>query len=195
VTSIATLAAGSDASAPSPTLLFGFDPGNEFSSAGHWAYGGGSTGSLSFSDVGHTCPGSLAATTNFEGMQYPILQQFLFDGTAGDWTGYTKLHAWIKVVMSPSTDIGSAGTFVQNYSFAHGFDTDGSGVTGASDQNWHESVLQLVPTAADAGSNGYDPGAINQFGVQAGAGGTAYSAADGGALPVATVYIDDIWLE
>ena len=84
------LAAGSDAGV-TPSLLFGFDPGTEFSNLGHWAYAGGSTGAMDFSTEGHTCPGSLAATTNFAGNQYPTLQQFLFN-SAQNWTGFTKIH-------------------------------------------------------------------------------------------------------
>jgi hypothetical protein len=188
----AEAAAPGEAAAPvGPSLLFDFDQGNVFSSLGHWDYAGVG-GALGYSSEGHVCPGSLVASTNFDGKQFPQLHRFLFD-SAQNWTGYTKLHIWLKVEAATSSTLGSVQAYVQDYAISGDFNTDNSSVSESTlaDGNWHEMVFDLVPNL-DAGSSSYDPTAVNQVGIQANASGSAY---DGGPLPLVKVFVDDIWLE
>jgi hypothetical protein len=188
-TTVAALAGAGDGGAVSPQLLFGFDNGLT-ATTGAWA--NEADGTMTASTDGHTCPGSLLVTTSFSKSQYPILAQFAYTAAA-NWTGYTKLHMWVKVTTTSYATLGLVQAWENDNVSPGGFYAPDPmyGTTPWSDGGWHEVVLTLTPApVSDAGAANYDPTKVGEFGVQAGA-----SSYDGGAFPLVSFNVDDIWLQ
>jgi hypothetical protein len=141
---------------------------------------------------GQPCAGSLTTTVTYT-VFGPKTQLYYNYGAADaqDWTGYSTLHFWVKVVTTDPTTIAgveprvdSSTTYAQFYgNFVFG--------TTLSDGGWHEATIDLP--AADAGTQ-YTPSAVVGFQVELQ---TAFASADGGATapPDATFLIDSIWLD
>ena len=186
---------GTNDAGKAPALLFTFDPSDaDASDAGlgpNWAnYSDtGSTGTLSeTSTAGYPCPGALSLSVTYTAYGPKDQIYYNYQSGAQDWTGYTTMHAWLKVITSDYTSIQGVEPRVD--SNAYGDKLFGGFVGGStfSGGGWHESVINLTPGTT------YVPSAVNgfQFELQ-----TTSAAADGGAgaPPQATLLVDSIWLE
>jgi hypothetical protein len=211
-TSIASLASGAeggladsgsdgsvnDAAGPlAPSLLFGFDnPGGL--DLGWSGYTGSNSTALLGETVtdGYTCPGALAMNVTYSGYGVNSGAIFNYGGGAAakDWTGRTKLHAWIKLTTSDYTVLGGVQQIVDSNGYAVHRYGGYLPATLLSDGKWHESVVSLVPPAPDAATVDYVPTIVNEFQFQLLSQGAQV---DGGpaAPPPAALLVDDIWLE
>ncbi|HVY25655.1 MAG TPA: hypothetical protein VHB79_03860 [Polyangiaceae bacterium] len=139
--------------------------------------------------VGKTCPGALRLEAVFKGYasgQAPdevAIADLRF--TEADWTGRTKLHAWVRVspVKAPITGVQFFLISGSSYLYKSVFD-DGSFGAG----QWYELVLPLVPGAS------YDPKLVQRLGVK------ITLRRDGAAnnppqAPTVDVWLDDVWVE
>lgn len=139
--------------------------------------------------MGKTCPGSLHLTAAFKayaGGQKPdevAIADLRF--TDADWTGATKLHAWVRVSPTKAPITGLQFFVISGASFAYKsvFD-ESSFATG----QWYELILPLVPGAT------YDPKLVQRLGVK------ITLRRDGAAnnppqVPTVDVWLDDIWVE
>jgi hypothetical protein len=137
------------------------------------------------------CTGSLKATFPFTSyalfttgqatQESGVLQ---YTG-ASNWTGKTKLHAWVKVDSASGVNhIGFLQFFASSTTGGYQSVVDGgTWWTGA----WHEIVWTLPAT-------GWDKATVNNYGLQV----NLKSAAPTGgpATPTTTVvYLDDVWVE
>jgi hypothetical protein len=203
-TTVAHLAAGGDggladsgsdaeAAAPiAPQLLFGFDnPGGlDLAWSGYTSPNTISSALLgeTLSD-GYTCTGALEYNVTYSG--YNVTSGVLYNYGAGgvDWTGRTRLHAWIKLTTSDYTTLSGVQLIVESNNYAvkryGGFLTATTLAVGT----WHEAIVSLGTAATD-----YFPTNVNDFQVQLL---TPGAQADGGpaAPSPATLLVDDIWLE
>jgi hypothetical protein len=196
VTTIASLGRSADAGegGAAPTVLFDFDASTadagldpNFSNSTYPTANATGTLSLTSAD-GHPCDGALKLAVTFTacGPHDDIYYNYGSGSSAKNWTGYTKLHAWLKVVTTDYSDIQGVEPRVDSNGYAS--QLFGGFVSGATlaDGAWHESVSILAP-----GSD-YVPAAINgfQFEFQ-----TTSCGPDGGVPPSATLLIDSIWIE
>jgi hypothetical protein len=145
-----------------------------------------------WSDVeGHSCPGALAMSANFTvyGPLEKVLGLINFNANWMTPKAYTRMHAWVKVPLPSSgtldhLDAIQLAVNTNNYTSFLGNTVP---VSPWVDGDWHEIVLDLVP------STSYVPADIRQIGVQLIAKGVAGA---GPSAPVPTTfYVDDIWLE
>jgi hypothetical protein len=149
----------------------------------------GATATRSWDDaVGKTCPGSFLLETAFKGYvgapkaEYAIADM-RFEGA--DWTGATKLHAWLRVSPNdaPLTGVQLFVMSGSSYLYASVFE----GNKFAFGQ-WFELVLPLSP------GKDYDPKLVSRVGVQV----TLRPEGAAGNPPVAPTvqaWLDDIWVE
>jgi hypothetical protein len=154
------------------------------------AYGTlGATATSGWDDaVGKTCPGSLIFETAFKGYVSAQKAELAIADVRfedADWTGATKLHAWVRV--SPSgAPLTGVQFFVMSgsaYLYASVFD-DHKFALG----QWFEVVLPLTP------GKDYDPQLVRRVGVQV----TLRPEGAAGNPPVAPTvqaWLDDIWVE
>jgi len=147
---------------------------------------------------GMPCPGALRLSVDFSYGQTASAAIFYGDsmnGVPADWSGKSKLHAWIKLESGMATALNGIQLFVQNASVRgpRVFDYDNwnnAWLSGwvFSDNGWHEEVLDL--TNGFSGSTSL----INQIGVQVDP--LASAPAGGPASPgTIVVDIDNVWLE
>jgi hypothetical protein len=192
VTTVASLGGGgvNDAGV-SPMVLFSFDPGSTAFDGGldpNWTSYGTPSPSLGTTPTdGHPCSNgalTLAVAQPAFSSDYGTYYSY---STAQDWTGYTQLHAWLKVVTTDYTTIAGVEPRVDSASFVdrlYGGFVDGTTFSGGG---WHETIVALAPGAS------YVPATVSgfQFELQIAA------AVDGGAStpPQATLLVDSIWIE
>ena len=195
VTSAALLSGGdggvNDAGV-APRILFSFDPTADGGDAGL------PSGFQNFSDAnsngtmtetmadGHPCSGALSLSVTYSAFG-PKDQVYYQYSSAQDWTGYTKLHAWLKVETSSYATIQGVEPRVQSANF--GDNLFGGFVSGStfSDGGWHETIVPLT-----AGTN-YAPASVITLQFELQTVGTATG--DASVPPSATLLIDSIWLE
>jgi hypothetical protein len=186
---------GTNDAGKAPRILFSFDPSDaDASDAGldpNWANysDSGSSGTLSeTSTAGYPCPGALSLSVTYTAYGPKDQIYYNYQSGAQDWTGYTTMHVWLKVITSDYTSIQGVEPRID--SNAYGDKLFGGFVGGSTfaGGGWHESVINLTPGAT------YVPSTVNgfQFELQ-----TTGAAADGGAgaPPQATLLVDSIWLE
>jgi hypothetical protein len=104
-----------------------------------------------------------------------------------NWTGYTQLHAWLKVVTTDYTTIQGVEPRVDSNNYDAADYIFGTFVSGSTFSNggWHETIVNLTAPYVAAQVNGF------QFELQ-----TIGTSLDGGAAPPpATLLVDSIWLE
>jgi hypothetical protein len=156
----------------------------------------GSTATLGESTTdGYPCAGAIEATVTYTAFGPKTQLYYNFTNGVGtqDWTGFTALHAWVKVLTTDYSTIAGVESRVQSNNYAAKlFGAAGDGFmpgTTFTNGGWHEMVLQLTP-----GATTYVPAAVNdlQFELQ-----TQGTAVDGGPAgpPQATMIVDSIWLE
>ncbi len=142
---------------------------------------------------GHSCPGALLLAVDFP--RYNINQSGYIEYFYGDtpngrnWSGYTAIHAWIKVEGADLSELAGVTFAVQsgNYMFFQR-----TSVAGADLSDWHEVVVDLtVPPANNAGVVITD---VQQIILNAS---LNLFPADGAAPTPSQVMllVDDIWLE
>jgi hypothetical protein len=145
-----------------------------------------------WSDVeGHSCSGALAMTASFTvyGPLEKVLGLINFNANWMTPKAYTRMHAWVKVALPSSGNLDhlDAIQLAVNSNNYMSFLGNTVPVSPWVDGDWHEIVLDLVP------STNYLPADIRQIGVQLIAKGVA---GVGPSAPVPTTfYVDDIWLE
>ncbi len=198
VTTIASLGGSADAGegGAAPMVLFDFDTssadaglGTNFSNSTYPTADATGTLGLTAAD-GHPCAGALTLAVTFTacGPHDDIYYNYGSGTSAKNWTGYTKLHAWLKIVTTDYSDIQGVEPRVDSNAYASKL--YGGFVSGSTlaDGGWHESVSTLAP------GGDYTPSGINgfQFELQ-----TISCGADGGGpVPAsATLLIDSIWIE
>lgn len=139
--------------------------------------------------IGRSCPGSLHLEAVFKAYasgQEPdevAIADLRF--TDADWTGATKLHAWVRVnpMKAPITGVQFFVISGPSFSYKSVFD-DSSFAAG----QWYELILPLVPGAS------YDPKLVQRLGIKinlqrSGAANNPPQA------PTVDVWLDDIWVE
>ncbi len=191
VTTLASLGSSGTNDAATPTILDDFDGQADAGPGSGWsAYFTGATATLSVTDTdGHTCNGALDfAVTAYTSYGTNVQAYFNYNSSVQDWTGYKKLHAWLKVVSSDYSTIQGVEPRVD--SNAYGDKLYGGFVSGSTfaDGGWHETVVPLTAGAS------YVPAMVNgyQFEFQ------LVGAQPGGAPavpPAATMLVDSIWIE
>lgn len=196
VTTIASLGGSADGGegGAAPMVLFDFDTSTadagldtNFSNSTYPTADATGTLSLTSAD-GDPCPGALklAVTYTACGPHDDIYYNYGSGSSAKDWTGYTKLHVWLRIVTTDYSEIQGVEPRVDSNAYAS--ELFGGFVSGSTlaDGKWHESVSTLTPGST------YTPSAVNgfQFELQ-----TTSCGADGGAPPSATLLIDSIWIE
>jgi hypothetical protein len=139
---------------------------------------------------GHTCPGAIMVDVPFTAYSSKEAVSATFNyGTAADWTGFSKLHFWIKIETSTIAELNGVQTFIQS----NGYAIYTSQFTNASptfvNGDWQEVVMDLDPS-----SNTPVLSTVNQLGVQVLLASAAPSAGPATPNPV-TFLVDDIWLE
>ena len=191
-TTTALLGSGAPSdSGPAPRVLFDFDALESADASpadvtANWqAFSdANSTATLGTTSTdGHPCVGALTMAVTYTAFA-PKDQAYYSYSSAQDWTGYTTLHAWLKVVTSDYGTIQGVEPQVQSHGYAdklYGGFLSGSTFAGGA---WHETVVPLSGT--------YDALTVNaiQFELQ-----TTGTTVDGGGPPPATLLIDSIWLE
>lgn len=193
VTTPASLGASSAADAsPSAVVIADFDGPADAGAAANWSTFSvsGVTDTLSpTGSDGHPCPGALnleVASYSYYGTN--IQAYYNYNSDVQDWTGYTKLHAWLKVVSSEYDIIQGVEPRVDSHSYSDKL--YGGFVSGATfaDGNWHEAVVPLTSGAS------YDPTEINGYQFELQLVGAQPSGAPA-TPPPASLLIDSIWIE
>jgi hypothetical protein len=149
----------------------------------------GATASSGWDDaVGKTCPGSLAFEAAFKGYvsgqkEENAIADLRFEDA--DWTGATKVHAWVRVSPSnaPITGVQFFVMSGSSYLYRSVFD-DHKFAPG----EWYEVVLPLGV------GNDYDPKLVRRVGLKI----ILRAAGVAGNPPVAPTvqaWLDDIWVE
>jgi hypothetical protein len=190
VTTTAQLGAPTDGAASK--ILFAFD---DASDAGiDPAFAAYATGSVIINPPilnpadGHPCAGSLSTTVTYSGFSKNAQVYYNYGATnAQDWSSYSVLHFWVKVMTAdPTTISGVEPRLDTGTAYNQHFGNFANGTTFA-DGGWHEVTLNLP--IADAGS---DMVVGFQLELQTGPAPT-----DGGLTPPppATFLIDSIWLD
>jgi hypothetical protein len=140
---------------------------------------------------GHPCAGSLTTTVTYTAFGLKTTLYYYYGAVnAQDWTGYSTLHFWVKVVTTDPSSIAGVEPRVDSGLYLSYFGNFVSGTT-LSDGGWHEATIDLPP--ADAGTT-YTPGRIIGFALELQ---TSSASADRGetAPPDATFMIDSVWLD
>jgi hypothetical protein len=140
---------------------------------------------------GHPCAGSLTTTVPYTAFGPKTTFYYYYSSVnAQDWTGYSTLHFWVKVVTTDPSSIAGVEPRVDSGLYLPYIGNFVSGTT-LSDGGWHEATIDLP--SADAGTT-YTPGRIIGFELDLQ---TSSASADGGetAPPDATFMIDSIWLD
>jgi hypothetical protein len=192
VTTLSSLGASGTNDAATSTILDDFDGQADAGPGASWNgyFNMGSVGTFGVTGTdGHTCNGALAlAVTTYAQYGTDVQAYFNYGGSVQDWTGYRKLHAWLKVVSSNYATIQGVEPRVDSSNYADKL--FGGFVSGSTfaDGGWHETVVLLTASAS------YVPSAINgyQFELQ------LVGAQPGGAPatpPAATLLVDSIWIE
>jgi hypothetical protein len=191
VTTVSLLGGTTSGGAPAPKVLFAFDDASD---------AGVDPNFVSFSDVGsslgsptldtldgHPCAGSLTASAAY-GPIGPRMQIYYNygPGNAQDWTGYSTLHFWVKVVATDPATIAGVEPRVDTNNYTQFYGNYVSGTT-LGDGGWHEATIDLPP--ADAGT-AYTPSAVDGFQLE-----FQTTSWDGGVGVGATFLIDSIWLD
>jgi hypothetical protein len=148
----------------------------------------GATASSAWDDaVGKTCPGSLLLAVAFKGYVSEQKQELAVADLRfnADWSGATKVHAWVRVSPSnaPITGVQFFVMSGSSYLYASVFDNHKFALG-----EWYEVVLPLAP------GNDYDPTHVHRVGVQV----TLRQEDVAGNPPVAPTvqtWLDDIWVE
>ena len=139
---------------------------------------------------GHTCPGALTLDLQYMAFADPDADVAANFSPAADWTGFAKVHAWVKL----QTTTFAAINVVQAFTLSNGFGSYANGgyVGGStfSDGNWHEIVLDML----QPGYGTVTTNIVNRLGIQVV---LFHAMADGGpAAPTeVTMLVDDVWLE
>jgi hypothetical protein len=192
VTTLSSLGASGTNDAATSKILDDFDGQADAGPGSSWNgyFNMGSVGTFGVTNTdGHTCNGALdLAVTTYAQYGTNVQAYFNYGGSAQDWTGYTKLHAWLKIVSSDYSTIQGVEPRVDSSGYADKL--FGGFVSGSTfaDGGWHETVVPLTAGASyvPAGVNGY------QFELQ------LVGAKPGGAAatpPAATLLVDSIWIE
>jgi hypothetical protein len=192
VTTLSSLGASGTNDAATSKILEDFDGEADAGPGASWNgyFNMGSAGTFGVTGTdGHTCDGALdLAVTTYASYGTDVQAYFNYGGSVQDWTGYKKLHAWLKVVSSNYATIQGVEPRVDSSNYADKL--FGGFVSGSTfaDGGWHETVVPLTASAS------YVPSAINgyQFELQ------LVGAQPGGAPatpPAATLLVDSIWIE
>jgi hypothetical protein len=192
VTTLASLGASGTNDAAVAKIVDDFDgqadagPGASWN--GYFNMGSGGTFGVTATD-GHTCNGALDfAVTTYTQYGTNVQAYFNYGGSVQDWTGYKKLHAWLKVVSSDYSTIQGVEPRVDSSNYADKL--FGGFVSGSTfaDGGWHETVVPLTASAS------YVPSAINGYQFELQLVGTKPGAAPA-TPPAATMLVDSIWIE
>ena len=123
-------------------LLFAFDNGSNVG----WTADVTGLG-YTFNGVtndGNTCPGAISLTVQFNAFGNPGEDVSYGYGTAADWTGFSKLHAWVKLVTSTYAAVNGVQPFVQSNSYNSYVNGGFVGQSTFSNGAWHELVLDFA---------------------------------------------------
>jgi hypothetical protein len=190
VTTPALLGNTSDAG-PAPKVLFAFDDASDAGvDPGFAVYSDSPSTALPLAVNpldGHPCAGSLTTTITYTafGQKSQVYYNYTTSNPQ-DWSGYTVLHFWVKVITTdPSTIGGIEPRLDTGAAYTQHFGNFVNGTTLA-DGAWHEATLDLP--IADAGAD-----SVVGFQLQLE---TATAGVDGGSAlpPPATWLIDSIWV-
>ena len=170
-------------------LLFSFDNGLNvgwFAEVQSVGYTFGST-----KTDGDRCPGAISLTINYTSISNPNDDVVYRFGTPDNWTGFSKLHASIKLVASNYTAISGVQPFFQtnnNGSYSNGGFASGSTFANG---RFHEIVLDMLNPGYTQGTVMFN--SISSVGIQI----VLATATDGGPSTPGDVQllVDDVWLE
>ena len=116
-------------------VLFNFDKGANTG----WSAGGSLASSLGGDPVGgNTCPGELTLSVPFMSYGDPPADVGFGFGSARDWTGFAKLHAYVKMSTTNFTAVNGVQIYIQSNGYA--IYTNGSflhGTPDLADGAWH----------------------------------------------------------
>lgn len=192
VTTLSSLGASGTNDAATSKILDDFDGQADAGPGASWNgyFNMGSAGTFGVTGTdGHTCDGALdLAVTTYTQYGTDVQAYFNYGGSVQDWTGYKKLHAWLKVVSSDYSTIQGVEPRVDSSNYTEKLFGGFVGGSTFADGGWHETVVPLTASASYAPStvNGY------QFELQ------LVGAQPGGAPatpPAATLLVDSIWIE
>jgi hypothetical protein len=171
----------------SSRLLSSFDNGNVGWSAG---VSGLAYTFASLRNDGHTCPGAISLNVQYMAYGDSGADVESTYGTAADWTGFTKVHAWAKLATATFAAVGGVQAFVQSNGYANYANGGYVNASTFMDGNWHEIVFDML----NPGFGTVTFNAINRIGIQVVVQGAR---ADGGppAPTEVTLVVDDVWLE
>ncbi len=172
-------------------LLYSFDSGygNWFAEVQNLGY------SFGFSPTEHnTCPGALSMTVDFVSYGDPGASvSTTFGNTPANWTGFSKLHIWVKLVTTDYTAINGIQSFINSNGYANYSNSNVFlGGSTFSDGAFHELVFDLNHPNTSTGAVFFS--VINKMGVQLLVKGAPTEGGVPSAAPV-DVLIDDVWLE
>jgi hypothetical protein len=150
-----------------------------------WATEGQGNSIAYSATIGHTCPGSVQLSIpGVIGQTADLIDVLL---PSADWTGFSKLHIWVKV---QTTDYAPGSTlylYVQANAFADEV-ANYQLIAGSpfTDGGFHEMVLDLTTF-----TSAQDLMDVDKIDLSV----SLPTAADAGPLAPVTVSIDDVWLE
>jgi hypothetical protein len=192
VTTLASLGASGTNDAATSKILDDFDGQADAGPGASWSgyFNMGSAGTFGVTGTdGHTCNGALSlAVTTYTQYGTNVQAYFNYSGSVQDWTGYKKLHAWLKVVSSDYSTIQGVEPRVDSSNYADKL--FGGFVSGSAfaDGGWHETVVPLTASAS------YVPAAVNGYQFELQLVGTKPGSA-AATPPAATLLVDSIWVE
>lgn len=146
-------------------------------------------------DQGHTCPGAMQFSIPWGPYMGFQASSAVINFSSSDWTGFKKLHAWVKVI-TPDLSVPQTQTlpYLDHLQFsvssnAYGaFYSANSATSTLADREWHQLVLNLTPSV------NYVPTAVVNVALQLVLRGDTPPAGPA-TPPLTVVLIDDIWLE
>lgn len=179
-----------------PTILFDFDTGATLDPAFTSFNDTGSTASLALTSAdGYPCPGALALSVTYTAFGPTDGIYYNYGSTPQNWSSYTELHAWLKVVTTDFSTIVGVEPMIDSNNYVHfycSFQSAGTLATAGTADGWHEVIVPLNTTGAGC-SGTYDGGMVNGFEFKLE---TTSSSEDGSAAPPpATMLVDSIWLQ
>jgi hypothetical protein len=192
VTTLSSLGASGTNDAATSKILDDFDGQADAGPGSSWSgfFNSGSVGTFGVTGTdGHTCDGALAlAVTTYTQYGTNVQAYFNYGGSVQDWTGYKKLHAWLKVVSSDYSTIQGVEPRVDSSNYTQKL--YGGFVNGSAfaDGGWHETVVPLTASAS------YVPAVVNGYQFELQLVGSKPGAA-AATPPAATLLVDSIWIE
>jgi hypothetical protein len=140
---------------------------------------------------GNICPGAMTSSISFTSYGQNTDVEFFYN-TAANWTGRTRIHAWVKIapVGGDSSALSGVLIFVQSNNWANWSSNWTNVDASIADGGWHELVTDFTPS----GGTPVVTNNVQKFGIQLVSQSTQPTG--GPAVPPATVLtVDDIWLE